>query len=291
MTLPSSRPRFERQVAEQRRPPPELAFLLLVFVALGCRLWSTAPPPTIAADYDVLPNSLDALLAIASARDAEDAPREDLLVAVEAYTKALHLVAAVSSRQVSLSELSWRLARACFLLAEVERNTTGKLATLAKGGDAATRSIRERPDHVEGYYWLAVLVGRQAESSGLGFSAMKLAKEVEKLGLTAARLDPAYENGGPLRLLAMLYAKAPPWPTSIGDIDKALEYADRAVTLIDYPLNRLFRAEVLIEAEDFGEARTEIKAVLTAPKVGKWAREGERWRVHARQLLGRIADR
>jgi tetratricopeptide (TPR) repeat protein len=291
VTILFSRPRFSRPVAGPRRILAQASVLLLVFVSAGCRLWSTAPPRTIAAARDELPNSPDALLAIAAARDTEDSPREDLLVAVEAYTKALRLVAAESSRQISLGELSWRLARACFLLAEIERNTTDKLATLARGGDAATRSIRERPDRVEGHYWRAVLVGRQAENSGLGFSAMKLAKEVEKLGLAAAQIDPRFENGGPLRLLAMLYAKAPPWPTSIGDIDKALEYADRAVTLVDYPLNRLFRAEVLIEAEDFGQARTELKAVLTAPKVGQWAREGERWRPYARQLLGRISDR
>lgn len=270
---------------------PSLLLLLFFFVAAGCRLFGSAPPRVAPAVVDDLPNSTDSLLEVASARDVEDSPREDLLIAVAAYAKALRVVAAEPSRHVSLGELSWRLARACFLLAEVERETTDKMAAIVKGEEAAARAIREQPDRVEGYYWRAALVGRRAENAGVGFSAMKLAKEVESLGLEAERIDPGYENGGPLRLLSMLYAKAPPWPTSIGDLDLALEYADRAIALADYPLNRLFRAEVLIEAGDFAEARAELRSVLSAPKTGKWAREGERWRPYARQLLGRVSNR
>ncbi len=287
----SLRPGRREAVTGLRPRPPIPPLVLLALVFFGCRFWGTTAPRALPAANDELPNSMDALLAVAAMRDAENSPREDLLIAVDAYSKALDLSAVQPSRQVSLGELSWRLARVCFLLSEIERNTTENLAILAKGADAASRSIRERPDHVEGHYWRAVLVGRQAESSGLGFSAMKLAKEVEELALEAARIDSLYENGGPLRLLAMLYAKAPPWPTSIGDIDKALDYADRAVALIDYPLNHLFRAEVQMEAEDFVQARLELKSVLAAPKTGKWAREGESWRPYAMQLLARISDR
>jgi hypothetical protein len=117
---------------------------------------------------------------------------------------------------------------------------------------------------------------------------MALAKDVEELGLKAASLDPGFENGGPYRLLAMLYVHAPPWPTSIGDIDKALEYAEKAVGVSEYPMNHLVRGEVLIEAGEVVEARNELKLVLTAPKVGRWAHEGEIWRPYARQLLDRI---
>jgi hypothetical protein len=115
-----------------------------------------------------------------------------------------------------------------------------------------------------------------------------LARNVEDLGIKAAELDARFEDGAPYRLLAMLYAKAPPWPTSIGDIDKAIEFADKAVAVSDYPMNHLVRGEVLIEANEDVEARKELKLVLTAPKSGRWAHEGEIWRPYALQLLDRI---
>jgi hypothetical protein len=56
-------------------------------------------------------------------------------------------------------------------------------------------------------------------------------------------------------------------------------------------MNHLIRAEVLIEDDELVEARAELRGVLAAPKVGRWAQEGERWRRHARQLLKQISER
>ena len=119
---------------------------------------------------------------------------------------------------------------------------------------------------------------------------MKLAGKVEELGLKAVEIDETFMDYGPLRLLAMLYAKAPPWPTSIGDMDEALDYAERAVTASDYPMNHLIMAEVLIEDDELDKARGELEKVLAAPKVGRWAYEGEQWRPHAMKLLKRIQE-
>jgi tetratricopeptide (TPR) repeat protein len=236
---------------------------------------------------DTLPNDIDVLVAFAEARAFEDAQLPDLSAAADALDKALELA---KFRKTSFDppELLWRLSRVCFLASETQKGTADKLIWIARGEKAAEAALRDLPNRVEGYYYLAVLKGRRAQHSGIGFSAIQLAKNVEELGQKAVELDPRFEDGGPYRLLAMLYAHAPPWPTSIGDIDKAIEYADKAVGVADYPMNHLVRGEVLIEADEGVEARKELKLVLTAPKAGRWAHEGEIWRPYARQLLDRI---
>lgn len=257
------------------------AFLL---AACGPTLPAVSPGKKKA---DTLPNDIGVLVALAEAKSFQDSALSELTTAADALDRAIEL-AKVRKTVVDPRELRWRLAQVCFFAAEREKGTADKLIWIARGEKAAERVIDELPDRVEGYYYLAVLKGRRAQHSGIGFSAMQLAKNVEDLGLKAASLDPVFESGGPYRLLAMLYMHAPPWPTSIGDLDKAIEYADRAVATVDYPMNHLIRGEVLIEAGEPADARKELKMVLSAPKTGRWAHEGEAWRPYARQLLDRI---
>jgi hypothetical protein len=67
----------------------------------------------------------------------------------------------------------------------------------------------------------------------------------------AVDLSPEIDDGGPLRLLGILYLKAPPWPTGFGDGEKPLELLREAVEKHpDHPLNHLFYAEVLWEADE-----------------------------------------
>jgi len=256
------------------------------FLLAACGLTASIVKPG-KKKVDSLPNDIDVLVAFAEARAFEDSQFQELAAAADALDKAIEL-AKVRKTTVDPSELRWRLARVCFFASEQQKGTADKLIWIARGEAAAEAAIQELPDRVEGYYYLAVLNGRRAQHSGIGFSAMALAKRVEELGLKASSLDPSFESGGPYRLLAMLYVHAPPWPTSIGDIDKAIEYAEKAVGVADYPMNHLVRGEVLIEADEDVEARKELKAVLAAPKSGRWAHEGEMWRPYVRQLLDRI---
>jgi tetratricopeptide (TPR) repeat protein len=226
---------------------------------------------------------------MAEAGSESDSSLGDLREAIAALEKAARLLAGRPSKTQTM-DVQWRLARACFYASELEKEAAIRLNWIAKGEDAGQTAVRERPDRVEGYYYLAVLKGRRAEISGLGFSAMILARKVEHLGEKAVDIDPNFEDGAPYRLLAMLYANAPPWPTSIGDMDKAIEFAQKAIDLSDYPMNHLIMAEVLIEDDEIQDARDELKKVLEAPKVGRWANAGERWRPHARRLLSKIQE-
>jgi tetratricopeptide (TPR) repeat protein len=261
------------------------------FIALGAVLMSCGPTvvsrPPLDKKKDTLPDDVEVLLAFAESKTFEDSQLKDLSDAADAYDKAISLSPTHKS-SLSKPEMSWRLARVCFFAAEQEKGDADKLIWIARGEQAASEAVHGLPKRVEGYYYLGVLKGRRAQYSGIGFSAMLLARNVEDLGLKAAKLDPTFENGGPYRLLAMLYAKAPPWPTSIGDIDEAIDFANKAVGVSEYPMNHLVRGEVLIEADEPEAAKAELKMVLAAPKDGRWAHEGELWRPYARQLLDRL---
>jgi hypothetical protein len=262
-------------------------YLVAVATAAGCGPSAVLRPP---ADKkrDTLPADIDVLIAFAESKTFEDSRVNELSDAADALDKAMLLSQSHPSSAMPPAEMEWRSARVCFFAAEQEKGTADKLVWIARGEQAAQKAIRDLPRRVEGYYYLAVLKGRRAQHSGIGFSAMALAKDVEELGLKAVELNPAFEDGGPYRLLAMLYAHAPPWPTSIGDIDKAIDFADKAVGVSDYPMNHMVRGEVLVEADEIDGARKELGIVLAAPKSGRWAHEGELWRSYARQLLTKI---
>ena len=200
-----------------------------------------------------------------------------------------HAISGESS--VNVCEIYWRLASAMFFASEIVGLPSEKLRWIDDGEAVADKLIAACSDRVEGYYYAAVLKGRRAEVSGNGFKALRLVKEVLALGNRAAAIDETFDNAAPLRLLAMLYAKAPSWPASVGDIDLALETAEKALSISDYPMNHLIMAEVLIEDSDFERAREELKMVLKAEMTGVWAREGLRWRPYAESLLSEIANK
>jgi tetratricopeptide (TPR) repeat protein len=242
------------------------------------------PPPIPPADE--LPDDIPSLLDLANREIEEQATVEELAIAVAALQKAAALVDEKKSSKVDKIEIQLQLAIACFLASELEPDASIRLSWIAEGEKAAEKTQKAWPERVEGYYYLAVLKGRRAEQGGL--SGIGQVKDIEELALKAAEMDATFEDGGAYRMLALLYLNAPPWPTSLGDIDLAIEYAKRAVEISDYPLNHLFYGEVLIEDEEFVRAREELRGVISAPKTGRWATEGEHWRSYARKLLKEI---
>ena len=182
----------------------------------------------------------------------------------------------------------WRAARAAYLVAD---STTDK-AEIERWADEGTRyaerAVAADGQSVQAHYYLATNLGLVAYVRQM--AALSLVKRIAEAAKRAVDLAPDYDRGGPWRLLGLLYAKAPPWPTSIGDVEEGIRWLRQAVQRFpDEPLNRLFLAEALITEKHFDEAETELKLVLAAPPKDDWARVGPRWRRHAKQLLRRIA--
>lgn len=110
----------------------------------------------------------------------------------------------------------------------------------------------------------------------------------------AVELSLAIDGGGPLRLLGMLYLKAPPWPTGIGDSDKALDLLKQAAQQFPgHPLNHLFYAQALWEVDE-DNAKDRVKAELAAGKKklaeGDWGYSKEPWAKEFAQFQKELDD-
>jgi tetratricopeptide (TPR) repeat protein len=192
----------------------------------------------------------------------------------------------IASREPPSAPVFWKAARAAFLLADAEADAEKRRAA-EEGVRWAERAIAIDPRLAEAHYFLALNLGLVAQVRGM--AALGLVPRIIAAGRRAHELGADLERAGPLRLLGMLYIKAPPWPTSVGDIDEGLRLLRQAVERYpDEPLNRLFLAEALIADRRHEEARAELRRVLAAPPRGDWARTGKRWRARARRLLRRI---
>ena len=115
---------------------------------------------------------------------------------------------------------------------------------------------------------------------------------LEKEMQLALKLNPDIDSGGPLRLLGTLYFKAPPWPTGIGDGDKALDLLKKAVEQHpEHPLNHLFYAQALLEVdEQTSQARTELAKGLEKLASGQWGHNKTPWQHEFAELAKELGE-
>jgi len=181
-------------------------------------------------------------------------------------------------------------AKVCFLLADRHTDPTDRERLAAEGvrwaeialdGDPrlALYGIRgdNSPEEGRVSYYLAVNLGIAVrDHTALAVKNLKkLAAELRK----AVRLCPGEDQGGPLRVLGLLYLVAPPWPQGIGDGDKALTLLEQAAKHYpDHPLNHVFYAQALWELEE-GEAKVkkELERGRQLLNDGRWGGAKQRW--------------
>jgi hypothetical protein len=165
-------------------------------------------------------------------------------------------------------------ARICYLLADrTTADQQKKERYAAEGVRWAEIALTERIEPVGAvHYYLAVNLGMAVRQHAT--LAVKNLKRLEEELSRARDLDPQEEQGGPLRVLGMLYLMAPPWPKGIGDGDKALELLKDAVQRFpQYPLNHIFYAQALWELEE-DDAIDKVKIHL---EKGDWGTARDRW--------------
>ncbi|MDD5036166.1 MAG: tetratricopeptide repeat protein [Methylococcaceae bacterium] len=171
-------------------------------------------------------------------------------------------------------------SRLCLHLAE--RSTdAGKREALAWEGVRFAESALALGAESDGlvHYYLATNLAL-AVRDHLSLAMENLAR-LEGEMKRAVALKPDVDGGGPLRLLGMLYLKAPAWPAGIGDGDKALELLKRAVeSHPGHPLNHLFYAQALWEMEESSAAERVKMEMSTGMKLlqeGHWGYNKAPW--------------
>ncbi|MDD3581707.1 MAG: TRAP transporter TatT component family protein [Desulfobacca sp.] len=154
------------------------------------------------------------------------------------------------------------LARSSYIMGEVADETQRK-DYFEKGRFYAEKLLQERPDSVEGHYWLALNLAGIAEMSWSDGMVLlpQILQELER----AMALDSSYDQAGPHRVLGRIYYEAPDWPLSVGDPYKSLNHLKAATDLApNNTTNHLFLAETMIRLRLPAQAKVELEKVLVA---------------------------
>jgi tetratricopeptide (TPR) repeat protein len=178
----------------------------------------------------------------------------------------------------------WKAARACVLVGQLREGKEARADTFVRGL-RTTQLLLEQDDSVaEGHYYYALNLGLLAkERTSRGHEAVKeMLPHLEK----AAELDPDLDEAGAFRTLALVYLRAPGWPTSVGDEEAGLDYARLAVEQSSgHPGNHLALAEALLANGERDEARAALARARQLAADTSWTRfDGEEFQQQAASL-------
>lgn len=183
-------------------------------------------------------------------------------------------------------DIRWRLMRAIYYRGEFEAAGPEKDAAWSEGRDLAVAGIARLADLGAGtpphelepgtrqawvsgtrldpsdlarfYFWSSIHLGSWSRTAGLLTAVREgVANRIHAyLGVTL-ELDPAYDRGGPHRLLSALHASLPRVPFVTGWVDRtqALPQAERALAIApDDPGNRFLWALTVAKQQGPSEA-------------------------------------
>jgi tetratricopeptide (TPR) repeat protein len=253
--------------------------IVLALCVAGCPA-PYVPPPKTAASVKAadLPSGAPELVAYIDEQDRVPSPAsvENELVAVDKGLAA----------DPKSYELNWRGARACAWLTE-EFQKARRAEYAKRGMQYAKNAIAVDGKRAEAQYYLGINIGQLATTRTVG--GYLLVPQVVKAAELAVKANEKLDHAGPLRLLGAVYAQAPTWPASVGDIEEGLTHLGRAVELArDYPQNHLLYADALLKDGKLDQAEHEYEEVLKAPDVEGWARRLAVWKRRADEQLRKI---
>lgn len=136
----------------------------------------------------------------------------------------------------------------------------------------ANSAVMSDTARVEGFYYRAIAAGLIGGLDHLrGRSAMS---RIRTDGRRAVALDPAFEEGGPHRLLGALYLRAPGPPRGVGSLRRAVEHLEEARRLGPGRVeNLLYLAEAYLED---GRAAAASELIERAERIRGARTTGER---------------
>ena len=189
------------------------------------------------------------------------AQRADLAKAKEAVEVLAKAVEAEPDNAQALEGFS----SALYWVGEHLADKKEREAVHARGLEAARKFVESHPQSVVGYYRRGLHQVRILQLT----RNTKLIDPVKEDMAKALEIDPAYEGGGPNRVLGRLYFSLP-WIMG-GSNKKAIDNLTKAVELGPrLYLNQVYLAEVLIKEKKKEEAKKLIETVLSAtPEQGQ----------------------
>ncbi|MDH3627943.1 MAG: hypothetical protein OES25_09840 [Acidobacteriota bacterium] len=237
--------------SSRTRVPFIVVVLFLALVGMGCRS-ALRDPIELAPTQSVESGSLDELLERAE-RSFETRVETDVRQALIFYDEVAARGREETDRTHYRNGLLGAIRVRLWLSTRVGEPDERR-ATAARAVNDGQLCERDFVGDAACVYWLALAVGAQARErrstaiDGLDVMEDRLRQAIE--------LDATQDHGGPHRVLALLYLRAPGWPTGPGDPDVGLEQARLAMTIDDsFPPNVLVLGEALVAVTEDDEGR------------------------------------
>lgn len=214
-------------------------------------------------------------------QDVDQLVRQAAVIGPHTQTGALQCqLSALRTTRRSSAQSCLLASRVCLLLATRESDQSKRERLAAEGVGFAEKALAQGGEgHGEVHYYLAANLGFVVRDD-MTLAVQNLPRLREEMNRALA-LSPDVDDGGPLRLLGMLYLKAPPWPAGFGDGDKAVELLRQAVERHpEHPLNHLFLGQAMyeVDGEDAADrAKQQWAAGIRLLQQGNWGYNREPW--------------
>lgn len=155
----------------------------------------------------------------------------------------------------------WRIARAHYWIGDHAPDKAEKKRVFEQGIYYARKAVEFAPDKPDGHYWLGICYGVYGEAKGV-LKSLSLVKPIKAAMNKVLALDPAYDEGGPDRVLGRVYYELPGFAG--GSKKKSLEHLLRSKELGPrVGLTRVYLADTYLALDEVEKAREELEFVLT----------------------------
>ncbi|MBI5523833.1 MAG: hypothetical protein HY910_14490 [Desulfarculus sp.] len=231
------------------------------------------------------------LLALFLGSLALAAPQEIMDQAAAAYTQradqakakqAVELYAQALAADPQSDEAAWKLSRAWYWVGS-HLPEDQALEPFDQAVQAAKQAVASKPDSLAGHFWLGVAYGSYGRVKGV-MKSISLVDPIKEEMAFVIKKDPAYEAGGPYRVLGRLYFKLP--GLLGGGTDKAIENLRIAVKHGPQRwLNHIYLAEALIKDGKKDEAKALLEQVVAGPAEAGLEPEYADWKAEAQKLI------
>ncbi|MFC1848666.1 tetratricopeptide repeat protein [candidate division CSSED10-310 bacterium] len=176
----------------------------------------------------------------------------------------------------------WQISR-CILWFGDHSPEEQQVEIFARGMDNAKKAIAANPNATEGHYYHGSCMGKYGSARGIFKSLEFIDPIIEEMN-TVLKIDPKHAKA--LTVLGILYRKAPPWPVSVGDIEKSEEFLRRSLLVNpDSVYAHLNLGITFNKQKKWNLAKNEFQKVIDMPFEEDWVPNNKEDKAEAKEIL------